>query len=204
MTGLRTEDTLALDTLPGVRKLVLLESVSSTQEVARELAAHEGMENTLVLALTQGAGKGRMGRAWESGPGGIYMTLILRPNIGLKFLADLGILAGRVAADTLRLTYGVATRVKPPNDVYVLHPRKKKFLTIAGILTESSSVNNTSNWILLGIGVNLNNSVGLPDACGVSEILKRKVSREEFLRAFFENFWQVYSAWEYSSESKSA
>ena len=203
MTGINTQNTLELDTLPGVRKIVMLERVPSTQEVAKELASQGDMENTLVIALTQNAGKGRMGRTWESGPGGIYMTLILQPNIGLRFLADLSILAGRVSADTLKQLYGVVTRVKPPNDVYALHPKKKKHLKIAGVLTESSSVSKTSSGILLGIGVNLNNSVGLPEACSVSEILKRKVCPEEFLRVFFENFWQLYSAWEYSSESKS-
>jgi len=204
MTDLDVKDTITLDTLPGIKKIVMLDRTSSTQEVARELAMQGDMESTLVLSLTQDGGKGRMGRTWESGRGGVYMTLILQPNIGLKFLADLSVLAGRVAADTLAQLYGLTTRVKPPNDVYVLHTRKKKYLKIAGVLTESSSINKTSNWILLGIGVNLNNEVSLPTACSVSDILKKEVSREEFLQVFFENFWQLYSAWEYSSESKSA
>ena len=203
MTGLNFKDTLVLDTLPGIKKIVILERASSTQEVAREMATHGGMENTLVLALTQETGKGRMGRVWESGPGGIYMTLILQPSIGLKFLGELSVLAGRVAADTLKQLYSLTTRVKLPNDVYALYPKKKKYFKVAGILTESSSVHNAPNWILLGVGVNLNNSVSLPTGCGVSEILKKEVSREEFLQAFFKNFWQLYSAWEYSSESKS-
>ncbi|MFA6434198.1 MAG: biotin--[acetyl-CoA-carboxylase] ligase [Elusimicrobiales bacterium] len=195
---------LALETLPGIKKLVLLESAGSTQEVARELALHGGMEGTLILALSQTAGKGRMGRAWESGRGGIYMTLILEPSIGLKFLGELSILAGRVVALTLKELYALNTRVKLPNDVYALHPKKKKYLKVAGILTESSSINRTPNWILLGVGVNLNNSVSLETGAGVAEILGKEVSREEFLQAFFENFWHIYSSWEYSSESKSS
>lgn len=203
MTCLTVKDTLAVDTLPGIKKIVLLESASSTQEVARELAQHGDMENTLVLALTQEAGKGRMGRTWESGPGGVYMTLILQPNIGLKFLSDLSVLAGRVTADTLQQLYGLNTRVKLPNDVYVLNPKRKKYFKIAGVLTESASINKTPNWILLGIGVNLNNAVSCPTAISVAGLLKKEVSREEFLQAFFGNFWHIYSAWEYSSESKS-
>lgn len=203
MNVLEAKDGLSVETLPGIRRIVMLESAPSTQDVARELAMEGDMESTLVLALTQEAGKGRMGRTWESGPGGIYMTLVLQPSIGLRFLADLSVLAGRVTADTLGQLYGLSTRVKHPNDVYVLHPEKRKYLKIAGVLTESSSINRTSNWILLGIGVNLNNKVSLPTACGVSDILGKEVPREEFLRAFFKNFWQVYSAWEYSSESKS-
>ncbi|OGS08046.1 MAG: biotin--[acetyl-CoA-carboxylase] ligase [Elusimicrobia bacterium RIFOXYA12_FULL_51_18] len=203
MNDLNVKDTLALDTLPGIKKIVLLERTTSTQEVARELAFQGGMEGTLVLALTQEAGKGRMGRTWESGRGGIYMTLILEPSIGLKFLTELSLLAGRVAADTLKQLYGLTTRVKLPNDVYALHPQKNKYFKIAGILTETSSINKTPNWILLGVGVNLNNAVSLDTGISVSGILKKEVPREEFLQAFFENFWHIYSAWEYSSESKS-
>jgi biotin-(acetyl-CoA carboxylase) ligase len=132
------------------------------------------------------------------------MTLILQPSIGLRFLSDLSLLAGRVTADTLKELYGIATRVKLPNDVYALHPGKKKYLKIAGVLTESSSINKTPNWILLGIGVNLNNAVTVETGVSVCGLLRKEVSREEFLRVFFKNFWHIYSAWEYSSESKSA
>ncbi|HBB66128.1 MAG: biotin--[acetyl-CoA-carboxylase] ligase [Elusimicrobia bacterium GWA2_56_46] len=203
MNDLNIKDTLALDTLPGIRKIVLLERTASTQEVARELALQGEMEGTLVLALTQDSGKGRLGRVWESAPGGIYMTLMLQPRIGLKFLNELSVLAGRVTADTLKQLYGLNTRVKLPNDVYAFHPKKKRYLKLAGILTESASINKTPNWILLGMGVNLNNPVTVETGASVSGILKKDVSREEFLRAFFENFWRIYSAWEYSSESKS-
>lgn len=204
MNDLNPEDTLALETLPGIKKLVLLESATSTQGVARELALQGDMEGTLVLALSQSAGKGRMGREWESGRGGVYMTLILQPLIGLKFLGELSVLAGSVAALTLKQLYGLNTRVKLPNDIYALHPQKKKYLKIAGILTESASINKTPNWILLGIGVNLNNAVSLATAVSASDILKKEVSREEFLQAFFENFWHIYSSWEYASQSKSS
>jgi len=203
MNDLNAKDTIELETLPGIKKIVLLERTSSTQEVARELATQGDMEGTLILSLTQDAGKGRMGRAWESSRGGIYMTLILQPNIGLKFLTELSLLGGRVVADTLKQVYGLTTRVKLPNDVYALHPKKKKYLKIAGILTETASINKTPNWILLGVGVNLNNAVSLETGVSVSEILKKEVSREEFLQVFFENFWHIYSAWEFSSESKS-
>lgn len=203
MNTFKDMDMLDLETLPGIAKIVIMESADSTQEIARALALAGNSEKTLVLALTQTAGKGRMGRTWESGAGGIYMTVILKPIIGLKFLKDLSLLTGKVAADTLRTLYGINTRVKLPNDVYALHPKKKKYLKIAGILTESASINKTPNWILLGLGINLNNSVPLDTAVSVRDILKKEVSREEFLDAFFHEFWQVYSAWEYSSQSKS-
>jgi BirA family biotin operon repressor/biotin-[acetyl-CoA-carboxylase] ligase len=203
MMRFKDMDMLDLEIIPGVAKVVILETTESTQEIARALALEGNSEKTLVVALTQTAGKGRMGRSWESGQGGIYMTVILKPSIGLKFLKDLSVLAGEVVSDTLRTLYGLNTRVKQPNDVYALHPKKKKYLKIAGILTESASINRTPNWILLGIGVNLNNAVTLDSAVSVKDILGKDVSREDFLKAFFQEFWQVYSAWEYSSQSKS-
>ncbi len=203
MKTFKDMDMLDLETIPGIAKVVILESTESTQEIARALALEGNAEKTLVVALAQTAGKGRMGRSWESGAGGIYMTVILKPSIGLKFLKDLSLLAGKVVSDTLRTLYGVKTRVKLPNDVFALHPQKKKYLKVAGVLTESASINKTPNWILLGVGVNLNNAVPLDTAVSIRDILKKEVSREEFLDAFFHEFWQVYSAWEYSSQSKS-
>jgi len=161
MKTFKDMDMLDLETIPGIAKVVILESTESTQEIARALALEGNAEKTLVVALAQTAGKGRMGRSWESGAGGIYMTVILKPSIGLKFLKDLSLLAGKVVSDTLRTLYGVKTRVKLPNDVFALHPQKKKYLKVAGVLTESASINKTPNWILLGVGVNLNNAVPL-------------------------------------------
>ena len=114
MNELNGKDALALGTLPGIKKIVMLERTTSTQEVARELALQGEMAGTLVVAITQDSGKGRMGRAWESALGGVYMTLILEPSIGLKFLTELSLLGGRVAADTLKQLYGLSTRVKLP------------------------------------------------------------------------------------------
>ncbi|MCX5786443.1 MAG: biotin--[acetyl-CoA-carboxylase] ligase [Elusimicrobia bacterium] len=198
------DEDIKLEDLSGVRQLVRLEETGSTQSMARELA-HEGNgEHTVVLAGSQTLGKGRMGRVWESGPGGIYMTLILKPAIGLKYLPDLSILGGEVVSSTLRDLYSFKTRIKPPNDVYAFHPRKKKWLKIAGILTESASVAKTPNWILLGIGVNLNNKVPLDSAVSARELLGRETALADFLKVFFVNFWARYSSWEYSSRAKTS
>ncbi len=194
---------LNLDGLPGISKIVCLEEVDSTQAVARELALEGTAEKTLVLAETQTGGKGRMGREWESGKGGLYMTLLLKPRTEIKFLSELSVLTGEVAAEALTGLYGVKTRIKKPNDVYAWHPRRRKWLKISGILTESSSTNMATNWLLLGVGVNLNNTVKLETGVSVKAIKGAEVSREEFLAEFFRIFWLRYSAWEYSSQAKS-
>jgi BirA family biotin operon repressor/biotin-[acetyl-CoA-carboxylase] ligase len=192
-----------LDTLPGVAKIVCLDEVDSTQAVARELALEGTAQKTLVLANTQTAGRGRLGREWESSQGGLYMTLLLTPQTDLKFLPDLSVLCGEAVAETVTAIYGIKTRIKKPNDVYAFHPRKKKWLKLAGILTESASINKAPNWLLLGMGINLNNHVTLPTAVSVKAIKGSGVSREEFLQEFFRLFWLRYAAWEYSSQARS-
>ncbi len=194
---------LNLAALPGISKIVCLEEVTSTQAVARELAMEGTAEKTLVLAETQTDGRGRLGREWESGRGGLYMTLLIKPETRLKFLPDLSVLSGEAVAETITELYDIKTRIKKPNDVYAWHPRRRKWLKISGILTESSSINRAPSWLLLGVGVNLNNTVKLDAAVSVKAIKGAGVSREEFLAGFFRIFWLRYSAWEYGSQAKS-
>jgi BirA family biotin operon repressor/biotin-[acetyl-CoA-carboxylase] ligase len=194
---------LGIDTLPGISKIVCLEEVESTQAVGRELALQGTAEKTLVLAETQTAGKGQLGREWESAKGGLYMTLLLKPETGVKFLPHLSVLSGEAVAETITSLYGIKTRIKKPNDVYAWHPRRRKWLKISGILTESSSVSLDASWLLLGVGINLNNALKLDTAVSVKAITGKEVSREEFLEEFFRNFWLEYSAWEYGSQARS-
>lgn len=193
---------LDLDSLPGISQIVCLDEVVSTQEVARELAVDGGSEKTLVLAESQTGGRGRMGREWESGRGGLYMTLLLRPETGIRFLPDLSVLSGEAVADTIAALYAIKTRVEKPNDVYAFHPRRSKWGKISGILTESASINSAPSWLLLGVGVNLNNAVKLETAVSVKDITGQQVSREDFLKEFFKVFWLRYASWEYSSRAK--
>ena len=194
---------LNLDSLPGISKIVCLDETESTQAVARELALEGTAEKTLVLAETQTSGRGQPGREWESGKGGLYMTLLLKPETGLRFLPDLSVLSGEVVAETITALYGIKTRIKKPNDVYAWHPRRRKWLKISGILTESSSSPSGLSWLLLGVGVNLNNTVKLDTAVSVKAIKGAGVSREEFLAALLNIFWARYSAWAYGSQAKS-
>jgi len=161
---------LDLDALPGISKIVCLDETESTQAVARELALEGTAERTLVLSEVQTGGRGQLDRQWESGPGGLYMTLLLKPETGLKFLPDLSVLSGEVVADTITALYGIKTRIKKPNDVYAYHARRRKWLKVSGVLTESSSVNRETSWLLLGVGVNLNNVLKLATAVSVKAI----------------------------------
>jgi len=202
---MRTFGHVICGNVPGAGKVLCLDEAVSTQEVARELALEGNNERTVVIAASQSGGKGRLGRRWESAPGGLYLTVILKPRISLRFLGNLSLMAGAVVSETLREDYGVTTRVKAPNDVYALHPRRKKFLKISGVLTESASINQNPDWVLLGMGINLNNEIPkeLNEAVPLSSVLGRPVDRDEFLEKLFTRFWKAYAAWQYSSESNS-
>ena len=127
-----------------------LDRVSSTNDVARELAAAGASEGTCVLAREQTAGRGRQGRSWSSPPGeGLYLSLILRPEIKSADSAILTLAAAVAVAETLKLDFEVAADIKWPNDV-LASGRK-----MCGILIESAVEGDRLQYAVMGIGVNL-------------------------------------------------
>jgi BirA family biotin operon repressor/biotin-[acetyl-CoA-carboxylase] ligase len=141
--------------LPGVKRLVRLKTVDSTQAVARRLAEEGAPDGTLVWALSQTAGKGRMGRKWRSAPGGLYASWLLRPKFAPARLGELSIACGEALAETLR-DFGAAATVKPPNDVLALCPDGKA-RKVCGILCEAAGDSKSLHWLVIGFGINVNN-----------------------------------------------
>jgi len=152
--------------------------LTSTNDKARELARQNALEGTLVLAETQSKGRGRRGRTWESPPaqGGIYMSLILKPLSPLAKASPYTFL-GAYAVSRFCLLRGLFTKVKWPNDVYV---NGKK---ISGILTELSATGQDIGYLVLGIGINVNQAEFPPDICATSLLLEtnKTWSRKEVL-----------------------
>lgn len=182
-----------------IKDIIYVNTVESTQDVAKELAGESCPANTLIIAGSQTKGRGRLEKNWYSPQGGLYFSLILKPKAFFDNLADLNIKAAEAVSETSKYLYNIKTKIKPPNDVLAYHPKREQFLKIAGILIESSStVKKTSHWIVLGIGINLNNELSdeLKNATSVKKILKREVSLDEFLNAFFDIFWTYYGQWE--------
>lgn len=124
----------------------------STQEIARQLAAEGAAQGTVVIAETQSAGRGRMGRGWHSPPGvSLYMTIILRPRLALAEVPRLSLVAGVAAAEALESVAPGVVQLKWPNDVW-LNGRKA-----GGIIAEAvTDVHQRLTAVLLGIGINLN------------------------------------------------
>ena len=121
-------------------------TIGSTSDRLKELARTAALEWTAVLADAQTGGRGREGRAWQSPPGGLYLSALLRPKPQRAPLLPLA--AGVAVVDAVR-GFGVACELKWPNDV-LAGGRK-----LAGILAEASSSVAGVEWVVLGIGVNV-------------------------------------------------
>ncbi len=104
----------------------------------------------MILAETQTSGKGRMRRRWISPSGGIWFSLLLRPRIPPKDALKLTFIMSSAIAKSIRAHFGLNAEVKWPNDVLV---RGKK---ICGILTETSTREDTVQFVIIGVGINAN------------------------------------------------
>jgi BirA family biotin operon repressor/biotin-[acetyl-CoA-carboxylase] ligase len=125
-------------------------ATESTNRRARELAAAGAAEGTLVVAETQSAGRGRLGRSWLSPAGGIWFSLILRPQLPPYKAQLITLLAAVAAAEATGTVAGFTPGIKWPNDL-LINGRK-----LAGILTEVSAEMEQVNYLVLGLGFNAN------------------------------------------------
>lgn len=126
--------------------------VTSTNDVAAELAEHGSPHGTVVVAETQTAGRGRHGHRWFSPVGsGLYVSILLRS--GVPPLLTLA--AGVAVADALRRVSGLEAALEWPNDVVVVVDGRHR--KIAGILTEATFHQGMVGRVIVGIGVNLGN-----------------------------------------------
>ena len=130
------------------------QSVGSTMDEATALAAAGAVEGTVVCAEQQTSGRGRLGRRWDSPAGqGIYLSVILRPDWPPTEVAKLTLLAAVAVCESVR-PCGIAACIKWPNDILV-DGRK-----LAGILTELNAEVDRVNFVVIGLGLNVNAAAG--------------------------------------------
>ena len=126
--------------------------VSSTNDVARELAAAGAADGTTVLAGAQTAGRGRQGRRWFSAAGaGLYCSVVLR---GVD-AAVVTLAAGVAAAEGVRAATGLPVEIKWPNDIVLPARPGRRPAKVGGILTEASSVDAVAEAVIVGVGINV-------------------------------------------------
>jgi BirA family biotin operon repressor/biotin-[acetyl-CoA-carboxylase] ligase len=164
------------------------ERLGSTQDDVKRRALAGAPEGTLVLAEEQTAGRGRLGRAWLSPRGGLWYSLLLRPAVSPAAAPALALVAGLAWVALLR-ERGVAAGIKWPNDIW-WGGRK-----LGGILTEMSSETDRVHWVVLGVGVNVNNPLpaGTAPAVSLREALGAAASRRDWLAGWLKAFAKAYS-----------
>ena len=150
---------------PELRLDVLrLATVGSTNDLVRAAAEAGAAAGTMIVAEQQTAGRGRHGRIWQSPPGNLYASLLLRPAQPMGELASLSLVAGLVLAAAVEaLRCPVPPELKWPNDVLLGDGK------LAGILLEASSTDGRRcDWLIVGMGINVRAApcvdVGYPTA----------------------------------------
>jgi BirA family transcriptional regulator, biotin operon repressor / biotin---[acetyl-CoA-carboxylase] ligase len=178
-------------TLDVAKKSFVFDEVSSTNTQAKKLAKAGAEEGTVVIAKTQNQGRGRFERNWESPEGGVYLSVILRPNESFEKIPLLSFVAALAVSKTIK-SYDLPATIKWPNDIQV-NGRK-----IAGILLESEGDGRSITYVIVGIGINL--SVDLrkfsapiqTKSTSVLNELHHQVDYHEFLKTFFLSFQHYY------------
>jgi len=182
-----------------LNRVVELDEVASTQDIAKNLAESYDEDCVLVQAKTQTNGHGRYEREWASRAGGLYISLLLRPKKQVSSTAGLSVKTGEAVAQTLKQLYDIKTKIKLPNDVLALHGGGYK--KISGVLIETSTGADNLNWLVIGIGVNINNALpqGL-DAASVKQITKREQEINIFRDVLLKNFAAKYTQWQMTAQ----
>ena len=178
--------------------------VESTNDVAFDLAKEGAAEGTVIIADTQTKGRGRLQRKWISPPGfNLYMSIVFRPSISSKDASILTLVSSVALFETVN-SYGIKCQIKWPNDLLI--NRKK----VAGVLMEMELDGERVEFVLVGLGINLNMTRGVMNnlmgevseiATSLREDLGHEVERSEFAANAINQLEKWYE--EFNSKGKS-
>ncbi|WP_058486500.1 biotin--[acetyl-CoA-carboxylase] ligase [Defluviitalea phaphyphila] len=168
--------------------------IDSTNKEAKKMAVNGAKEGTIIISEEQTLGKGRLGRGWISPPRlGIWMSIILRPLVSPLDASKITILGGLSVCKAIEKVTGLDVKIKWPNDIVI---NKKK---VCGILTEMSAEMEKIDYIILGIGVNVNNENFPEDLKDKASSLKiegnKKYNRKEIVQEIimqFEKYYEIF------------
>ncbi len=143
----------------------------------------------MIVADAQSEGRGRQGRGWDSPPGGLYITVLLKAGSHANLMP---LVAGVAVAETMRDGFGVEAVLKWPNDV-LIEGRK-----VGGVLVDADWSGDERGVILLGVGVNLNNAIPelLDEATSLSVEAGEEIDVDAFLRSLLKRLDCILSTLE--------
>jgi BirA family biotin operon repressor/biotin-[acetyl-CoA-carboxylase] ligase len=175
------------------KKIHYFTELDSTNSRARRLVEHGAQAGEIVIAESQTHGRGRLARPWVSPPYvNLYLSVILRPNLPPIDAPQITLMAAVALADALAAFIPVVPAIKWPNDI-LAGGRK-----LAGILTESACHAERIDFVILGIGVNINYRVeSMPDAIrkratSMISLAGASASRESVLRRLIQDLDRCY------------
>ncbi|RJO64507.1 MAG: biotin--[acetyl-CoA-carboxylase] ligase [Candidatus Omnitrophota bacterium] len=171
------------------KKIYYFDKLSSTMDEAMRLGFENAPEGTVVIAESQGCGRGRMGRQWVSPKyKGIYLSLIVKPNIIPSQTPLLTLMTAVCVCEAIRQTTGLEAQIKWPNDILLAHRK------VSGILTELKAELDAVSFVLIGIGLNVNSERSvLPEgATSLKEQLKGAVNRLALLKYLLQSLEDYY------------
>lgn len=158
------------------KKIYYFDEIPSTMDIATQLGIAGTAEGTLVISEYQSKGRGRLGRNWVSPKyKGIYLSLILKPKILPNQTPILTLLTAISIFEAIKENTGIETQIKWPNDI-LIHNKK-----IAGVLTELNAEMDEIRFVVIGIGLNVNNDAkSLPTGATSLKLQKKEdISRVE-------------------------
>ncbi|WP_246294211.1 biotin--[acetyl-CoA-carboxylase] ligase [Desulfobacter latus] len=158
--------------------------LDSTMDQAREMARQGVRQASCVIADVQTAARGRLNRQWDSERGGLWFTLILKPDLPPPLAWTVNFAASACMSEVLTDLFDLDVRVKWPNDL-LLKGRK-----LSGMLSEMETRADMVNFLFLGIGLNVNNDPASDQyqAISLKTALGKSVSRKQILTRFLDLF----------------
>ena len=172
------------------KEIYYYDSVKSTNAIAKFLAPSVS-DGAVIISKRQTRGKGRSSKKYESPEGGIWLSIILKPNIAPQ-KAPLLTLATAVAVTRALKKSGIDAQIKWPNDVLL---KDKK---VCGILTESIAKFNELENIIIGVGINSKIDVNqfpeelIENSISLQDVTDNEISNEKGIGLFFEEFEKIY------------
>ncbi|HCQ88948.1 MAG TPA: biotin--[acetyl-CoA-carboxylase] ligase [Clostridium sp.] len=172
------------------RNILHYNTIDSTNKAAKSLAIEGIEEGTVIVSEEQTSGRGRLGRSWVSPKSsGIWMSIILKPNIS-PMMASRVTLIGAAAVHKALEEISIDAKIKWPNDI-VLNNKK-----LCGILTEMSGEMDKLNYIVMGIGLNVNEEDFSDELKNIATSLKieknEHINRKELFGKILNNFEILY------------
>lgn len=171
------------------KKIFYYQKISSTMDKAWELGEKKVAEGALICSEGQGKGRGRLGRKWVSIKNkGLYLSIILRPDLSFSQIPSITLLSAVAVFKGLKKIANLPLCIKWPNDILI---GQKK---LSGVLTEVHAEQDRTNFVVVGIGVNVNHTFNELPKNGVSlySYTKNKIPRCRVLKEIVEEFEVLY------------